>query len=107
MGGQGSGLVTLGAADDDSVFSLFDHMKIGILVRLILGAEVPVALDVGDRGVAGEVVPLHVFEELDDPLVVSGPVLLIAVVGDMDRTPDNPGRCSAGGRCRRAGPAPG
>ena len=76
-----SGLMALGAAHDDAVFPFLDHVEVHILVRLLLGAEVPVPLDVGHPGVGHEVVLLHVLQELDEPLVVLGPVLLVDVVG--------------------------
>ena len=45
-----------------------------------LGAR-PVPLHVGDPGIRRQVVLLHVLQELDEPLVVLGPVLLVDVVG--------------------------
>ena len=80
--------MTLGAADDDPVFPFLDYVEVHVRIRLLLGGEVPVPLDVGHPGVGHEVVLLHVLQELDEPLIVLGPVLLIDVVG-RDRQRDH------------------
>ena len=81
VGRQRSRLMALCAAHDDPVLPFFDDAQVHVLVRLLLGAEVPVPLDVGHPGVGREVVLLHVLQEFDETLVVLGPVLLVAVEG--------------------------
>ena len=57
-------------AHDDPVRPFLDHVEVHVLVGLFARPEGTVALDVGDARVRGQIVLLHVFQELGEPVVI-------------------------------------
>ena len=77
VGVDGAGLVALGAADHNAVGAALHHMNEHIGVGLIVGGLGAVTLGVGHGAVHGEVIVLHVGQELLEVFVIVGAVLLI------------------------------
>jgi hypothetical protein len=70
VGVHRAGLVGLRPADDDPVCPPFHHVEVEIGVRLGVRRKRPVPLRVGHRAVAGQVVLLHIFQEIQKTAVV-------------------------------------
>ena len=81
VGVDGAGLVALGAADHNAVGAALHHMNEHIGVGLIVGGLGAVTLGVGHGAVHGEVIVLHVGQELLEVLVIVGAVLLVDLIG--------------------------
>ena len=77
VGVDGAGLVAFRAAHHDAVRTAFHHVDVHIRVLLFGRRQGPVALGVRHGPVHGQVVVLHVNQELLEVLMVVGAVLLV------------------------------
>src|SRR5207248_2123866 len=89
-----AGDVQLGATDHDAVALTVDDADVGVGIVLLRRSLLAVALGVGDRLAAADVLLLAPLEELIDPLAVLG-LQLAELRGDLDERHARSGR--AGG----------
>ena len=75
-------LMNLRPLDNDPLLCLIHDAEVHIFIRLLVRAQIAVALDIGHAGVSGKIIFLHVLEEIHETIVIMGPVLLIEVVAD-------------------------
>ena len=80
VGVDGAGLVALGAAHHNAVRAPLHHMHVHVGISLLAGGLGPVALGVRHGAVHGQVVVLHIGQELLEVLVIVGAVLLVDLV---------------------------
>ena len=69
-------LMNLGPFENDPLLCLIDDAEVHILIRLLVRAEIAVALDIGHAGVCGKIVFLHILEEVHETVVIMGPYFL-------------------------------
>ena len=101
MGIDGSGLVTLGAPDDDAVFSHFLDSDKEISVGLLMRRFAPVSFGIRHRPVHDQILILYIDQKLLEVLVVMGAVFFInfisrridRVKGIHSHTPLKAGAC--------------
>jgi len=72
----------LGPAYDNTVIPALYHTEKHILVRLFVGGQGAIPFHVRHTGVCRQVILLHIFQELDEVVVIVRPMFLVHIVSN-------------------------